>query len=343
MILNSYAVLDAFLSLLRLPLALFAVGLGVAAWRHWRGAAGPEDREDVENRAYLLSLLAALLVGLNLASWPLLYLLLQSYVPEWSGVMCVYGVTRVGTGSVGASRHLPALVAALQVLKPLVVFACGTWLVLHLLNRRTETGPLLGRVLLALVACGLLTAADAAAEVSYLVIPKKGEALAVGCCVGEFEGHTGDARTGLLERVGPNGLTAAYFGINLVMAGVTLGLSQRPRPVGRGVLLGLLAGAAVALAVGGVFLVEVVAPTVLHLPYHHCPYDLIPGAPEVLVGVGLGVWAAFAVGWACAAGWLARGPEVEPHLPDALGRLLFMAAACHLGSAAMAATELLLA
>jgi hypothetical protein len=343
MILNSYAVLDAFLSLLRLPLALFAVGLGVAAWRRWRRPNGPEDREDLENRTHLLSLLALLLLGLNLAAWPLLYLLLQSYVPEWSGVMCVYGVTRVGTGSVGASRHLPALLAALQVLKPLVVFACGAWLVLHLLNRRTETGPLLGRVLLALVVCGLLTAVDAAAEVAYLVIPKKGESLAVGCCVGDFEDRAGDARTGLLERVGPTGLTAAYFGVNLLMAGVTLGLSRRERPVGRGTLLALLAGAVVGLAVGGVFLVEVVAPTVLHLPYHHCPYDLIPGAPEVLVSVGLGVWAAFSVGWACAAGWLARGPEVDPLLPDALGRLLFMAAACYLGSVAMVATELLLA
>ena len=58
-------------------------------------------------------------VGLGLASWPLLYLLLQSYVPEWPDVMCIYGVTRVGAGSVGASRFLPGLVTALQVLKPL--------------------------------------------------------------------------------------------------------------------------------------------------------------------------------------------------------------------------------
>src|SRR6266567_550145 len=198
MILNAYAVLDAFVALLRLPLGLLVVGLGAGAWRRYRrlprvlaNAATPGEREALEDRNYLLSLLALLLVGLNLASWPLLYLLLQSYVPEWPGLMCIYGVTRVGAGSEGASRFLPGLLAALQGLKPLVVFGSGAWLVLYLLNRRTRTAPLLGRVFLALVACGALTAADAAAELAYLGIPKKEESLSTGCCTGAFAESSG--------------------------------------------------------------------------------------------------------------------------------------------------------
>src|SRR4051794_36975076 len=114
MILNAYSVLDAFVALLRLPLGLLAVALGAAAWRRWHRLAGPEDRKPLEDRNYLLSLLALLVLGLNLAAWPLLYLLLQSYVPEWPGVMCIYGVTRIGAGGVGSSRFLPGLLTALQ-------------------------------------------------------------------------------------------------------------------------------------------------------------------------------------------------------------------------------------
>src|SRR4051794_38955655 len=130
MILNTYAVLDGFVSLLRLLVGLLVVGLGLAAWRAARRPAAPEERQALEDRGYLLSLLALLLLGLNLASWPLLYLLLQSYVPEWPGVMCVYGITRIGEGTVGVSRFLPGLLTALQALKPAVVFASGCWFVL---------------------------------------------------------------------------------------------------------------------------------------------------------------------------------------------------------------------
>src|SRR5437868_7020148 len=114
MILNGYAILIAFTGFLRLGLGLLVVGAAVAACRARRGPTAPDGQTALENRGYLLSLLTLLLIGLNLASWPLLYLLLQSYVPEWPNVMCIYGVTQVGTGSVGASRFLPDLLRVLQ-------------------------------------------------------------------------------------------------------------------------------------------------------------------------------------------------------------------------------------
>src|SRR3712207_9054229 len=118
MILNAYAVLDGFVSLLRLGLGLLVLGLGFSAWWTWaRYAPAAEDRKALEDRCYLVFLLASLLLWLNVASWPIFYLLLQSYVAEWPGVMCIYGVTRIGTGSVGPSRFLPALVTTLQVTK----------------------------------------------------------------------------------------------------------------------------------------------------------------------------------------------------------------------------------
>ena len=175
MIVNAYAVLTAFVSLLQ-----FAIGLLVITSSLGRRRVGTPV--DVENRPYLLLLLSFLLLGLNLASWPLLYALLQSYVPSWPDVMCIYGVTRIGTGSVGSARHLPWLLSTVQCTKPLLVFLGGGWFVLYLANRATQTAPLLPRLLSGLLPLGVVSVADALCVGTYLAIPKQEQSLSVGCC-----------------------------------------------------------------------------------------------------------------------------------------------------------------
>src|SRR5262249_43023551 len=188
----------------------------------------PEDRKALEDRCYLLFLLAGLLLLLDVLSWPLFYLLLQSYVAEWPGVMCVYGVSRIGTGSIGAARFLPTLVTVLQAAKPVLVFLSGAWFVLYLLNRRTRTAPLTGRVLGLVLAAGLLALGDAAAELTSLAIPKKEEFLSGGCCPPVFD-QAGPARLLPGEHVGAGQLPwlyAAYYAVNGCMI-VALALGAR--------------------------------------------------------------------------------------------------------------------
>src|SRR5947209_8905930 len=217
MILNTYAVLDVFLSLLRVALGLLVLWVGVSAlWTWLRRPPGPEGRKELEDRGYLLFLLAGLLLALNVLSWPVFYLLLQSYVPEWGdSVMCIYGVTKIGLGSLGPSRFLPTLVTALQATKPILIFLSGAWFVLYLVNRRTHTAPLTGRVLLLLLVSGLLAVADAAAESAYLFIPKKEEFLSSGCCTEAFDGENRVARflpQALVQENEEGKLFAAYYG-----------------------------------------------------------------------------------------------------------------------------------
>ncbi len=347
MILNAYAVLDAFLTLLRLGLGLFVLCLASLTWRAWRRRDALADRTLWEDRSYLLFLTAGLLLALNVVSWPVLYLLLQSYVPEWPGVMCVYGVTRIGAGSRGAARFLPALVQALQVTKPALVFLSGAWFVLYLLNRRTTSAPLTGRVLAVLLAGGLLAVGDAAAEVAYLTIPKKEEFPAAGCCTVVFDRGSDAARflpDAWTDDPATPWLYAAYYAVNvgMVVALGAYGWFFRDRAP-RGWLLVLLLGAVLSLAVNAVFLVETAAPKLLHLPYHHCPYDLIPKAPESLVAVALFLGGCFSVGWACVAGFVADGPEVRPFLPSMIRRLLVQGLFGYLGSVVMISLELALA
>jgi hypothetical protein len=347
MILNSYAVLDAFLGLLRLALGLLVLGLGLGAVRAWRRAPGPEARQAVEDRSYLLFLLAGLLLVLNVLSWPVLYLLLQSYVPEWPGVMCIYGVTRIGTGSIGPARLLPPLLDGLEASKPALVFLSGAWFVLHLVNRRTRTAPLTGRVLVVLLAAALLAVADAAAEITYLAIPKSEEFPVAGCCTGSLDTGPGTARflpqalTG--EETEP-WLYAAYFSANAALVLAAAGGARAARRRVRAVWLApLLAGAVVTLAVNAAFLIDLAAPHLLHMPYHHCPYDLVPKAPESLAAVGLFLAGSLCVGWAAVAAWLGRGPESAPYLPVTVSSLLRAASLAYLWSLVMTSVELALA
>lgn len=329
MILNVYAVLDAFVSVLRLGLGLAVLVLAfvtVRAWFRLPAKEAPEQRKPLEDRCYLLFLMAGLLLWLNVVSWPLLYLLLQSYVPEWPGVMCIYGVTRIGVGSVGISRYLPPLLTALQAMKPALVFLSGAWFVLHLVNRRTRTAPLTGRVLFVLLAAALLATVDAAAEAAYLAIPKKEEFPSAGCCTTAVgaEDDTGRYRPRALvkDRFVPE-LFGVYYAANLGMAAVLAGClvsSGRPLPQIR---LSLLSLAAVAtLAVNLVFLADAAAPRLLHMPRHHCPYDLVGQAPASLGAVALFLGGGCCIGWAWVVGWLGRDPESRPFLVGTISRLL---------------------
>jgi len=433
MILNAYAVLDAFLSLLRGMIGLLVLWIGISTWSTWlRRAPGPEGRKELEDRGYLLFLLAGLLLALNVLSWPVFYLLLQSYVPEWGdSVMCIYGVTKIGLGSSGPSRFLPTLVNALQAMKPVLVFLSGAWFVLYLVNRRTYTAPLTGRVLLLLLVAGLLAVADAAAESAYLVIPKKEEFLSSGCCTEAFDGADRASRflpRALVKENEEGWLYAAYYGSHggmvLALAGCIWfcrrrlqalippspplqgrgvggeGIRSLLSPEGRGVggegvqtpypltpyssppkrgrgeqewgplprsgdegsqratwtgllldrqflltvgLVPLLLGAILCGVVNVVFLIEVVAPRLLHLPYHHCPYDLVRWGPEGIVSGALSLGGSFAVGWACVAGWLGRAPESRAYLPATVRALLRIALLSYLWAMLMTFVELALA
>jgi hypothetical protein len=342
MILNAYAVLDAFVSLLRLFSGVLVIGLAAFAWRQWRRTPLPAQRQSLEDRSYLLFLLSFLLLGLNLASWPLLYLLLQSYVPQWPGVMCIYGVTQVGQGTMGISRFLPTLVETLQFSKPALVFLTGACFVLYWINRRSHTSPVLGRVLLGLFILGVVDVVDAGAELAYLVIPKKEEFLSSGCCTASPESASRFTPSALVSPESHSLLYAAYYGLNLGMALLLAAALRSTRPLAWRNLLPLLGGAALSVVVNGVFLVEIVAPRLLRLPEHHCPYDLVGGAPESLIGLALFLGGCFCVGWSFVARCLGRCPETDPYLPQVVRSLYACAIFGYLFSLVLITTELAL-
>jgi hypothetical protein len=105
----------------------------------------------------------------------------------------------------------------------------------------------------------------------------------------------------------------------------------------------LLLGAAFAFAASGVFLVQVAAPILLHLPYHHCPYDLIPNAPEMVIAVALLFGGLMCVGWSAVLAWLGRAGETNQAVPGFIHSLLSLAFFCVLGFVLMVSVALALA
>lgn len=327
MILNAYTILVLFTNLLRWPAALLTLSLGVFALVTWIRASTVEDRKRVEDRSYLLIMLVVLLLGLNILSWPLFYFLLQSYVPQWAGVMCIYGVTRVGTGSEGPSGYLPALITAVQFIKPALVFACGAWFVVYLANRQTSSGVLTRRVLIGAIVLGALSLADSSLEAAYVVIPKTENLPNAGCCAAARPDwlDSGLAPRSRLGEASAGPLYAAYFFVNgLAITGLlghALFPNRRPRDLW---LVILFVTVLASIPISLLFLTEIAAPRILHLPLHHCAYDLVTRAPESVAGMVLFVFGAFAVGWACVASWLARKAETRGYVTRLSDKLLYL-------------------
>jgi hypothetical protein len=358
--LNAYAVFALWSCAVRAALgALVAIWAfaGARAWRRQRRGLGTVDeaaRAAVEDRYSLLFLAAVVLLGLVWLGWPLYYVVLSSYVPSWPGAMCVYGITQIGRGSLGASRVLPALVVLLEALKPAVVFVWGLWLLTYLANRRTATAPLTGRVLGLLVLLGALGVGEAVAEGAWLVIPKSETFAKAGCCTAAPVSHTVSAV------IAPLSQTRGARAMVLVLhAGLLLGLIVATRRLARGAapldrpahsggrLLrwGVVAGAAGVLVSGVLFLRDTAAPWLTGLPHHRCLDCLLATRPETCVAVLGLVAGCFLTGWSVAATRLGRGvvgrdERAALAWPGRLGRA---AAACLGGYALMIAWQLVLA
>jgi hypothetical protein len=216
--------------------------------------------------------------------------------------MCVEGVRRIGTGSRGAPGWLPGLVAALDYTKPAAVFVAGAWAVL----RRVGGAASVRRAALAAVLLGMVATLDGAVETAYVSIPKEETPADSGCCMIP----TGvDREAGLTAEGGsadenPRRLTAAFLAAATLL-GAGAGVSSRLRADARlrTTLLAALAAGSLPLAVR--FLVDVVAPTVLRLPYHRCMWCAFAQAPETIVGASAYLLATCCAGWACIARWAA--------------------------------------
>ena len=308
MITNAPSLLGVLLASLEI-LVGFSILIAVACGLRIDGASsgGIAARERLRHLLLLQVLLLAVLSAVSLFLWALL---LQSYVPQWRGVRCIVGVLRVGTGSQGMTAWLPGLAAATWWLRGALLFTAGAGVVLHIVGRDQPEGSLRKKHLAALALIGVLALAGAVSEILYVVIPKKPQYLASGCCstapVLPVQGEQSPLASGE-----GGWITGIYVAASLALAaGLLIGprLGLRRPWIGDFMRVG---GAVLVLGAGLRFVEDVVAPARMGLPLHRCTWCLAAEFPETVVGLALLAVPALAAGWRVAAKWIgiASGPS----------------------------------
>jgi hypothetical protein len=296
--------------------------------RHWQRAKTVEVRSEIEKRSHLVLLVAVVVLGIRLFNWPLFYATLQSFVQDIDGAMCIFGVTQVKRVITGIS----------EIVKPLSFFLIGGWLLVHLLDRKTQTSPLMGRKLYLLSGVAAIVVFESLVDIALML--KIAPGTLVSCCT---------TVTDILERptrlVPSAALGAQYasvlgYGYHvanfLLMA--ALGVCLRAlrasssnrwrRPVLGLVFLFAILNAALFVLTQ----IEVYAPKIMGLPFHHCLYCLWQYVPDTILMYTLFVLGTSAIGWAFLLEMLGRDNETKDALPRSLRTLCGFAIFC-LGSA----------
>lgn len=287
MILNALSITVIFIGVLSALLAIWGGISSFVLYRRWKRPFIPEEKASLEDRSYLVLLIMVIVLVIRLFDWPLFYVTLQSFISDIEGAMCIFGVTQVR----------PGLTRFLEFLKPVNFFLIGGWFLLHLLDRATKTSPLMKRKLLLLSILSLLVLIDSLGDI-FLILGIAPESL-VSCCTTVTDISNRPTRTTPLSIFGPEyaqSLQVLFFITHLALigfVGVSLKFKIFRRPI-----LGLLFLFAILNAI--LFLlsqVEVFAPAMMHLPFHHCLYCLWQYVPDSIVMYLLFILGTFSVGW----------------------------------------------
>ena len=315
MILNALSITILFMSILSILLMIWGGISSFFLYKKWGKPFRPEERTLLEDRSYLVLLILAIVLMMRLINWPLFYATLQSFITDVEGAMCIFGVTQVK----------PGLTRFLELLKPINFFLIGGWLLLHFLDRGTKTSPLMRRKLLLLSVIGLFVLFDSIGDI-LLMIRIVPESL-VSCCTTITDILNRPTRATPESIFGPEyaqPLQALFFITHLALMGfigVTLKSKIFRRPI-----LGLLFLFSLLNAI--LFLlsqIEVFAPRMMHLPFHHCLYCLWQYVPDSIIMYLLFILGTFSVGWAFTTDLFGKIGEASDLLPNYLRKIYWFA------------------
>ena len=325
MIVTVTTVVVLVIGILSLALALYGgfVSLSVV-----EGATGDhEEQQTSEQRYYLLGMIGVIVLVARLLNVPLFFWMLQSLVPYCPGAMCVYGVVNVGS---------PYSTIAL-VMKLILPFVYGLWIVFEFANRRQPILPftrsLARYFLIALVPLVLI---DSAVDVILVASIRP---VYAPCCSSIYDVDPLFSPSALL---GPQvGALILFLTVVLTLGLITIQwFSDRSKHLPTVTLI-------LSLVVALLYFVtlhDTLAPLVLGLPDHHCPYCLFQEFPDTALFAGL-----FWIGVA-SAGWRtvlevvwSRNPDQMVHSRNISHYLLKASSVCLLFSMVSLVSHILVA
>jgi hypothetical protein len=292
-----------------------------------------------EDKMYLAFWMGAVLLGIRFLAWPLFYLVLHSFIPEIEGAMCIFGTRNM----------LPILTRFIELLKPLLFFFGLVWIMLFRLERFatwTGKGRKAGGIVCALLLlCSLAALVDSIGSAALWM--RSSSELSVSCCTTVTDIPSRFTVWMPVSLFGPayeQPLWYLFFALNMVTACLLIFAWKRIEQVHSPLLLlSLTAMVAFANCVLTVIAyIEVVAPRLMRLPFHHCIYCMVQNVVDASIFVAL-----FILGTCAAIAtvpvWLLGRSWAKPKaLFLAVRNLLMVGFLCLSGSVLMISIHLLI-
>ena len=340
MIVNIYTLIMLFIAILSLVMGGYLFYATLKTLFQYKTIVPLETKSKFEQKGYLIFLLACVVLFVRMFAWPWFYFMLQGLVTEVPGAMCMFGVTQI----------LPHTVTFLQIIKPVSFFIMGGWLLCYYVDKSTPTAPL-ARVNLffLLFVCGVLLA-DSIADIYYVIRMKP--LMSISCCATFSDAPLKPTAMIPLSIFGASfqdSLFVVYYVINIILiislfvssSGKWQTLSPLPRKI---MLYGQIVLGIVNIPIVIYSYIEVIAPKLMLLPFHHCIYcfmgrGIVPDSPIML---GLFAIGTFAIGWMGILHLVCKNRETQPTTERLVRKVNSLSAFCLLSSIMMVTVHLIL-
>jgi hypothetical protein len=275
MFLSIWSLTLTFTAAIALFLIIGAARTGCRVLRSWDPASDTPLQISLESETWLAATLVQYGLGLQILTLVIFVMAADQFSQVIAGAMCA-------TGSLLANPYgLPAL-----YLKLAGVFLYGFWLLLHQLDIRVETYPLVRAKFLYLLALVPLLLADVTLQTLYLAGIEPD--IITSCCSVVFAA-AGPGSSNLMGNLPHGVMLGMYYGGIFVLGAVGLVLGRRRGGERvRAILtcifaLGWVCFFFLALAV----ITGIISSYIYAMPYHRCPFCIIK--PEYHY-IGLGIY-----------------------------------------------------
>lgn len=258
MFLNSWSLALTLCSLLVLFLVIQASRTAIRVLRFWNPASDNSRQISLEQEIWLASTLINYTLGFQIFTLILFVLAADYYCQVIVGAMC----------ATGALLANPFGMAALGI-KVVGVFFYGFWIVLHQLDIRSESYPLVRIKYTYLLFLLPLIGLDITLQTLYIAGLKPD--IITSCCAVVFGESQGDGRN-LVAALDRRLLLPLFYGLTLFLAGTSLVLIKRWNRA-----LAAITATAWLLF----FLVSLTAVTTVFssyiyaMPFHRCPFCIM--------------------------------------------------------------------
>ena len=258
MFLNSWSLGLTIAGLIILALGIYAGRTAIRVLRFWNPASDSTLQIRLENEIWLASTLVQYGLGFQIITLVLFVLAADTFCQVIVGAMCA-------TGSLLANDYgIPALLTKIAG-----VFLYGFWIVIHKLDIRSETYPLVRIKYIYLLLILPLLFVDIALQSLYIGLLSPD--IITSCCAVVFS-TTADKGGNLLASLDQDLLVVLYYGS---MAGLAVmgGFLLKRWFVPLAALFS--AGWLWFLGLAAVAITTVFSSYIYAMPYHHCPFCIL--------------------------------------------------------------------